>query len=340
MCIRDRVDITVIGNPVSRANLTDLMSLPVASSAGAGVGAAAAAGATPVLLGQIATVVPGTGPVQITRVNRNRSLSLRGSATAGRPLGAVASDLRAALANVDAPPGYSVVIGGQAQQLNTALASLGQALVMAVVLEYMLLVALYQSWFYPLVRMMAVPLGLIGSLLGLMLTHNTLNIFSIIGLVMAEGLVAKSSILLIDYTNTLREQGMGRVEALAEAARTRLRPILMTSATMVFGMFPLALKLEAGAESRAPIAIVVIGALISSTILTVLVVPALYTLFDDLSVWCNGLFSRDGHVSTGADGGQAIEAAAEPAPLVGVFGDGDTPGVAPRPTAPEGAVGS
>ncbi|MEI6664789.1 MAG: efflux RND transporter permease subunit [Chloroflexota bacterium] len=335
-----QVDITVIGNPVSRANLTDLMSLPVASSAGAGVGAAAAAGATPVLLGQIATVVPGTGPVQITRVNRNRSLSLRGSATAGRPLGAVASDLRAALANVDAPPGYSVVIGGQAQQLNTALASLGQALVMAVVLEYMLLVALYQSWFYPLVRMMAVPLGLIGSLLGLMLTHNTLNIFSIIGLVMAEGLVAKSSILLIDYTNTLREQGMGRVEALAEAARTRLRPILMTSATMVFGMFPLALKLEAGAESRAPIAIVVIGALISSTILTVLVVPALYTLFDDLSVWCNGLFSRDGHVSTGADGGQAIEAAAEPAPLVGVFGDGDTPGVAPRPTAPEGAVGS
>lgn len=333
-----QVDITVIGNPVSRANLTDLMSLPVASSAGAG--AAAAAGAAPVLLGQIATVVPGTGPVQISRVNRNRSLSLRGSATPGRPLGQVAADLRAALANVDAPPGYSVVIGGQAQQLNTALASLGQALVMAVVLEYMLLVALYQSWFYPLVRMMAVPLGLIGALLGLLFTHNTLNIFSIIGLVMAEGLVAKSSILLIDYTNTLREQGMGRVEALAEAARTRLRPILMTSATMVFGMFPLALKLEAGAESRAPIAIVVIGALISSTVLTVLVVPGLYTLFDDLSVWCNSLFSRDGHASMDTDGGRTIEAVAEPVPVVGVVGDGDTPVPASRPAAPEGAVGS
>src|SRR6185369_14653066 len=148
-----------------------------------------------------------------------------------------------------------------------------------------------------------------------------LNIFSIIGLIMAEGLVAKSSILLIDYTNTLREQGLGRVEALAEAARTRLRPILMTSATMVCGMFPLALKLEAGAESRAPIAVVVIGALISSTFLTVLVVPALYTLFDDLSVWCNGLFSRGGHASPGMDGGQLIEPVVEHTPVVGVIGD-------------------
>jgi hypothetical protein len=137
---------------------------------------------------------------------------------------------------------------------------------------------------------------------------------------------------------------MSRIEALSEAARTRLRPILMTSATMVFGMFPLALKLEAGAESRAPIAIVVLGALISSTVLTVLVVPGLYTLFDDLSVWCNSLFSHGGHASTDASGGRAIEAtsdaAAGPVPVVGVFGDGDTPGATARPAAPEGAVGS
>ena len=215
--------------------------------------------------------------MQIQRTDRNRTLTLRGAAT-GRPLGPVAADMRAAIAKMELPAGYTVTLSGQVQQLDSAIASLSQALILAVVLEYMLLVALYQSWFYPLVRMMAVPLGLVGALLGLIVTGNTLNIFSIIGLVMAEGLVAKTSILLIDYTNTLREEGMGRAEALAEAARTRLRPILMTSATMVFGMFPLALKLEEGAESRAPIAVVVIGALISSTFLTLVVVPALYTL--------------------------------------------------------------
>ncbi len=279
-----QVDITIVGAANNRASLNDLMAVPIAGTTGNNAATATA----PVTLGQIATIVPGSGPVQIQRTDRNRTLTLRGVAS-GRPLGPVAADLRAEIAKLDLPPGYAVTLGGQVQQLDEALKSLSQALILAVVLEYMLLVALYQSWFYPLVRMMAVPLGLVGALVALIVTGNTLNIFSIIGLVMAEGLVAKTSILLIDYTNTLREEGMGRVEALAEAARTRLRPILMTSATMVFGMFPLALKLEAGAESRAPIAVVVIGALVSSTFLTLIVVPALYTLFDDLSVWIGNL---------------------------------------------------
>ena len=280
-----QVDITIIGTAQNRASLNDLMAVPIAGGFNV-TGVASATG--PVTLGQIATIVPGTGPVQIQRTDRNRTLTLRGVAS-GRSLGPVAADLRAEIAKLDLPAGYAVTLGGQVKQLDEALKALSQALVLAVVLEYMLLVALYQSWFYPLVRMMAVPLGLVGALVALIVTGNTLNIFSIIGLVMAEGLVAKTSILLIDYTNTLREEGMERVAALAEAARTRLRPILMTSATMVFGMFPLALKLEAGAESRAPIAVVVIGALISSTFLTLIVVPALYTLFDDLSVWVGNL---------------------------------------------------
>ncbi|MEI7925959.1 MAG: efflux RND transporter permease subunit, partial [Chloroflexota bacterium] len=300
-----QVDITIIGTARNRASLNDLMAVPVAS----GFNAAGAVNATgPVTLGQIATVVPGSGPVQIQRTDRNRTLTLRGVAS-GRPLGPVAADLRAEIAKLDLPPGYAVTLGGQVQQLDEALASLSQALILAVVLEYMLLVALYQSWFYPLVRMMAVPLGLVGALVGLIVTGNTLNIFSIIGLVMAEGLVAKTSILLIDYTNTLREEGMERTAALAEAARTRLRPILMTSATMVFGMFPLALKLEAGAESRAPIAVVVIGALVSSTFLTLIVVPALYTLFDDLSEWVANL----GGAKSGPGDGHHIE---RTAPLI------------------------
>jgi HAE1 family hydrophobic/amphiphilic exporter-1 len=146
----------------------------------------------------------------------------------------------------------------------------------------MLLVALYESWFYPIVLILGVPLGIVGALLGLFVTHNTLNIFSIIGLIMAVGLVVKTGILLVDYTNTLRKRGMSRTEALAEAARIRLRPILMTTATMTFGMLPLALKLEPGAESRAPMAVVVIGGLLSSTLLAIFVTPALYTLLDDL----------------------------------------------------------
>src|SRR5581483_6538706 len=151
-----------------------------------------------------------------------------------------------------------------------------------------LLVALYESRFYPLVLILSVPLGLVGSILALWLTGNTINIFSLMGLVMAFGLVAKNGILLVDFTNLLRKQGMGRTEALAQAARTRLRPILMTSATMLFGMLPLAFKSESGSESRAPMAVVVIGAILTSTVLAVIVLPAVYTLFDDLQ----GLLSR------------------------------------------------
>ena len=286
-------DITIIGRIEDRANLANVLAIPVL-----GAGNAAT---TPsiVTLGQVATIVPGSGPVQIQRTDRNRTITVRGTAN-GRSLGPVATDLRAAIATLQLPPGYKATVGGGAQQLTVALASLTQALVLAVALEYMLLVALYQSWFYPLVRMAAVPLGLFGALVGLLMTGNTINIFSIIGLVMAEGLVAKSSILLIDYTNQLREQGMSRTAALAEASRTRLRPIVMTSATMVFGMIPLALKLEAGAESRAPIAVVVMGALISSTFLTLIVVPPLYTLFDDLAMWLERVLHGRKHAAASA----------------------------------------
>ncbi len=132
--------------------------------------------------------------------------------------------------------------------------------------------------------MLSVPLGLVGSIVGLWITGNTINMFSIIGLIMAFGLVAKNGILLVDYANTLRARGLERTRALAEATRARLRPILMTSATMVGGMFPLAMKLEEGGESRAPMAVVVIGAIMTSTILAVFVIPAVYTLFDDLQM--------------------------------------------------------
>jgi hypothetical protein len=134
-----------------------------------------------------------------------------------------------------------------------------------------------------------VPLGLVGSIVGLWATGNTINLFSIIGLIMAFGLVAKNGILLVDFANTLRARGLERTQALAQATRARLRPIIMTSATMVGGMFPLAMQLEAGAESRAPMAVVVIGAILTSTALAVFVIPPVYTLLDDLQA---ALFRR------------------------------------------------
>jgi HAE1 family hydrophobic/amphiphilic exporter-1 len=292
-----QLDITLVANDSQRMDINSIAAIPVGTGSAAGGGGGAATTTTPttstavtsgtsatpgiVTLGQIATIGYGTGPVQIQRVDRNRTMTISGTAT-GRSLGDVANDVNKAMKQISLPAGYSWQIRGGVQQLNNSFATLGQALVLSVVLEYMLLVALYESWFYPVVLILGVPLGIVGALWGLFLTHNTLNIFSIIGLIMAVGLVTKTGILLVDFTNTLRKRGMPRSEALAEAARVRLRPILMTTATMTCGMLPLALKLEPGAESRAPMAVVVIGGLLTSTFLAIFVTPSLYTLLDDL----------------------------------------------------------
>jgi HAE1 family hydrophobic/amphiphilic exporter-1 len=273
-------------------NLASISAIPVGTGSPTGTGGTSnstsssvtsGTSTTPgiVTLGQVATIGYGIGPVQIQRVDRNRTMTISGTAT-GRSLGDVANDVTKAMKQLSLPAGYSWQIRGGVQQLNNSFATLGQALILSVVLEYMLMVALYESWFYPIVLILGVPLGIVGALWGLFVTHNTLNIFSIIGLIMAVGLVTKTGILLVDYTNTLRKRGFARTEALAEAARVRLRPILMTTATMSFGMLPLALKLEPGAESRAPMAVVVIGGLLTSTFLAIFVTPSLYTLLDDL----------------------------------------------------------
>ncbi|MBV9580668.1 MAG: efflux RND transporter permease subunit, partial [Chloroflexi bacterium] len=274
-------DITLEGPATSRYNLTTLSQIPVGSSNN-----------STITLGQIATITNGSGPVSIQRVNRADTVTLSASAV-GRPLGDVSQDMYRTLNAVSMPAGYSYALRGSVQIFNQAITALAAALVLSIVLEYMLLVALYESWLLPFVRMLTVPLGLLGGLTMLLITGNTINIFSIIGMIMGEGLVAKSGILLIDYTKTLQERGVGRTAALQEAVRVRLRPILMTSATMIFGMLPLALKLEPGAETRAPMALVVIGALLSSTLLTLIVVPALYTLLDDLQSRAFGRKRRD-----------------------------------------------
>ena len=177
-----QLDITVIGSDSDRLDLNKIANIPVGTGAAAGGAGAAtsttSASATPgiVTLGQIATIGYGSGPVQIQRVDRNRTMTITGTA-AGRPIGDVAKDVTAAMNQISLPAGYSYQLRGGVQQLNNAFATLGQAMVLSVILEYMLLVALYESWFYPIVLILGVPLGIVGALLGLYVTHNTLNIF-------------------------------------------------------------------------------------------------------------------------------------------------------------------
>ncbi|HLE79960.1 MAG TPA: efflux RND transporter permease subunit, partial [Dehalococcoidia bacterium] len=263
-------DITVLGRDKQNISPAALGSVPVFSSKNGTV-----------RLGQLTVQQPARGPTQINRIDRKRSVSL--SATvAGRSIGDVARDLRANLSTVVMPPGYRWEIRGTVQQLDLAFAQLTSAMILSVLLIYMLLVALYESLFTPLAIMFALPVASVGAFGGLLVTGNTLNIFSLMGMIALMGLVAKNAILLVDYTNTLRARGYSRLEAQLEAGRTRLRPIVMTSATIIAAMLPLAVKLEAGAESRAPMAVVIIGGVISSTLLTLMLVPVMYALLDDL----------------------------------------------------------
>jgi hydrophobic/amphiphilic exporter-1 (mainly G- bacteria), HAE1 family len=295
---QDQLDITVYGSDADRLSLTNVLQVPIATTGG---------GTVP--LGQVATLTPVTSPSQITRTNRQRVISLAAILT-DRPVGDVVRDLNVQLAKTTLPPGYHVQLAGSAQQLTVATTALTQALGLSILLIYMLLVALYESWTQPLAVLFSLPLAVVGAFAGLVITGNTLNIFSMIGLIMLMGVVAKNAILLIDYTNTLRNRGLPRREALEQAGPVRLRPIVMTTMTIMFAMLPLALKLEAGAESRAPMAVVVMGGVLSSTLLTLVFVPVMYTYLDDLGEFLNRLARRPAKTPAPVE-------AAEPNPVGG-----------------------
>jgi HAE1 family hydrophobic/amphiphilic exporter-1 len=183
-----------------------------------------------------------------------------------------------------------MVIGGSTKDIQETLGYATSALGLAVVFIYLILASQFHSFLQPLAIMVSLPLSLVGVLLALLAWRSTLNIFSIIGFIMLMGLVTKNAILLVDFVNQARGRGMARAEAIVEAARVRLRPILMTTAAMVFGMLPLALGLGEGSEARAPMAHAVIGGVIASTLLTLLIVPVVFTYLDDLGSRLRRLF--------------------------------------------------
>ncbi len=232
-------------------------------------------------LSQFATVKESSGPSQLERRDKSASVTVEAQ-TVGRPTGSVAAEWQASFSKLKMPTGVSYVWGGDMENQAEGFGTMGIALLAAIVLVYLILVALYNNFIYPFVVLFSIPLAIIGAFLALALTNNSLNIFTILGLIMLIGLVAKNAIILVDFTNQRKKEGATTYEALIDANHARLRPILMTTIAMVIGMLPIALASGAGAEWKNGLAWVIIGGLLSSLFLTLIIVPVMYAVFDKL----------------------------------------------------------
>ena len=284
-------DVNVRLAPEARNAPQDLERLPFASSA---MGSKADGSTRIVRLNQVASVRESTGPNQINRRNLTREVAINANVYK-RSAGEVSNDIKAALSEVNFPPGYRYEFSGSTKNMAESFGYAVSALVMAILFIYMILASQFKSFLQPMALMTSLPLTLIGVVLALLLFGSTLSMFSIIGIVMLMGLVTKNAILLVDFAIRMREDrldvdghripGMARSEALLLAAKVRLRPILMTTLAMIFGMVPLAFALTEGSEQRAPMGQAVIGGVITSSLLTLVVVPVTYCYMDDLAQW-------------------------------------------------------
>lgn len=233
------------------------------------------------VLSQFAAVTEGLGESVLQRSGRLGSMSVNAN-VAGRPTGSITDDIKKKIAGVKLPEGITIEFLGDAKNQGDAFGSLFFALGVAIVMVYLIMVALYENAIYPFVVLFSIPVALVGALLALALTMETLNIFSIIGIIMLLGLVSKNAILIVDFTNQLKAEGYPVEKALVEAGKERLRPILMTTLAMILGMLPIALASGAGSEIKNGMAWVIIGGLTSSMILTLFVVPSMYLIIDKL----------------------------------------------------------
>jgi HAE1 family hydrophobic/amphiphilic exporter-1 len=260
-------DIEVIYPISAQSSLADVLAIPIRANGG-GI----------VRLGDVATLKYAPAPLIITRENRQQIVYVTANVAGGYNLSDVTKTFEHKVAALKLGPSFLVKPAAQGQQdlMGQALLTLGGSLAISIVLVYFMIVALYNSYRTPFVTLFAVPLATIGALGALWITRSTLNLYSLIGMVLLVGLVTKNGILLVDYADTVRERGKSREDGIQEAAETRFRPIIMTTLAMVAGMFPLALGLEPGAQSRASLAIAVIGGLLSSLVLTLFIVPIMY----------------------------------------------------------------
>jgi HAE1 family hydrophobic/amphiphilic exporter-1 len=232
-------------------------------------------------LSQVASIDAGSAPSSIRRLDLMREVRVSAN-TQGRSLGEALNEIKQKIPSLNLPAGYSILYTGQAEEMTESFGYVTRALVLAIILIYAILASQFRSFMQPFAIMFSLPLSLLGVAGMLYLVKDTLNMMTMIGMILLMGLVTKNAILLVDYTNVQRRAGVDRRDALIEAARIRLRPILMTTLAMIFGMLPLVFELGAGAEFRAPMARAVVGGLITSTLLTLLVVPVVYSYLDDL----------------------------------------------------------
>ncbi len=230
------------------------------------------------------------GPNVVNRFNRMRSVTLYTNLE-GKPMGEALAELDRITAELLPKDGrWGTETTGRTQAFRESFLYMGYALMVAILIIYMILAAQFESFIHPFTVLLSLPLCIVGVFGLLLITGNTLNIYSYLGVIMLVAIVTKNAILLVDYANTLRGRGMGKVEAMLQAGPTRFRPILMTAASTIIGILPVALALSTGGESRAPMAVAVIGGMLTSTFLTLLVIPVVYLLMDDLSGWLRRRF--------------------------------------------------
>jgi hydrophobic/amphiphilic exporter-1 (mainly G- bacteria), HAE1 family len=267
-----RYDVRARLEPQNRTNPTDIGRIYVRSRDG-----------RLVELSNVVKMVEGGGPSVINRVDRQRAITIFANLEK-KPMGQAVTELNAITART-LPSDFTASYKGQADTMQESFQYLMFALMLGVIMAYMVLAAQFESFIHPFTVLLSMPLSFIGAFGALWMTGKTLNVFSYIGLILLMGLVKKNAILLVDYTNTLRARGVNRHEAILEAGPVRLRPILMTTVAMIFGMLPVALGVGEGAETRSPMGVSVIGGLLTSLFLTLAVVPAAYDLFDDGQEW-------------------------------------------------------
>jgi hydrophobic/amphiphilic exporter-1 (mainly G- bacteria), HAE1 family len=300
-------DVVVRMAPEFRTSQADLARVPIAT------GQVDPSG-KPVMipLGQIATLRMSGAPSQIDRIGLQRVATIDANYQL-RPLTDVNRDVQARMAGVTLPPGYSFDFGGEQEDFDETVGYVIEALAMAIIFIFIILASQFGSFLHPLAIMLSLPLSLVGVMLALLVTRGTLNMMSMIGIIMLMGLVTKNAILLVDFANKARAKGSDRARALIDAGQLRLRPIVMTTLAMIFGMLPTAIGSGQGGEFRAPMAHVVIGGLITSTLLTLVVVPVVYTYLDDFGVWVGAWVTRYTSAPGEVHGESAAKHVTEPA---------------------------
>ncbi len=230
-------------------------------------------------LGNLVSIEKGAAPSKITRADRQRSVSIYGNLQ-GKELGRAIAEARE-IADRILPEEVTLAFSGEAEELGRSLAEFQLMLLLSVTIIYMLLAAQFESFIHPLTVMLALPLAMVGALGGLLVTGMSINLFSMIGIILLFGLVTKNSILLVDYANQLRAEGMDKLEAMRTAAPIRMRPVLMTAISMIFGVLPAAIGVGPGSETRQPMAIATAAGMFSSMALTLVIVPVVYLTLDD-----------------------------------------------------------